>query len=47
MLDRAQRWAARMTWTGRERALELLRATNALVTPEEGQARNVHLLDPP
>jgi len=47
MVDRAQRWAALMTWTGRDRVLELMARTNALVTPEQAAAENVHLLDPP
>ena len=47
VLDRAQRWASRMTWTGHERVLELLRETNALTPPEQAQALNLHLLDPP
>lgn len=46
MIDRAQRWAALMTWTGHDRVMELLRATNALVPPEQAQALNLHLLDP-
>ena len=46
MIDRAQRWAAEMTWTGRDWVMELLERTNALVTPDEATARNVHLLDP-
>jgi fido (protein-threonine AMPylation protein) len=47
VLDRAQRWASRMTWTGPERVRELLRTTNALTPPEQAQALNLHLLDPP
>jgi hypothetical protein len=47
VLDRAQRWASRMTWTGHERVLELLRETHALTPPEQAQAQNLHLLDPP
>ncbi len=46
MIDRAQRWAALMPWADRDRALDLLVQTNALVTPEEAAAENVHLLDP-
>jgi Fic/DOC family len=46
MIDRAQRWAALMTWTGHERVLALLRETNALVTPDSARALNLHLLDP-
>jgi len=47
MVDRAQRWATLMTWTGRDEVLELMARTNALVTPEQASAENVHLLDPP
>jgi fido (protein-threonine AMPylation protein) len=47
MIDRAQRWAALMTWTGHDRVLELLRQTNALATPERARELNLHLLDPP
>jgi fido (protein-threonine AMPylation protein) len=46
MLDRAQRWAASMTWSGHERVLELLEQTNALATPERARELNLHLLDP-
>lgn len=46
MLDRAQRWASLMHWTGRDRVLEAMGVTNALVTPEEALAQNLHLLDP-
>ena len=46
MLDRAQRWASLMPWTGRERVLGEMRRTNALVTPDEAAARNLHLRDP-
>jgi hypothetical protein len=46
MLDRAQRWAAAMTWTPRPRVLELIEATNALVPPEEARERDLQLLDP-
>lgn len=45
-IDRAQRWAALMPWADRDRVSELLVQTNALVTPEEAAAENVHLLDP-
>jgi hypothetical protein len=47
MLDRAQRWAALMPWTGHDRVLAALEQTNALVTPEQAAAANLHLLDPP
>jgi len=47
MLDRAQRWAASMTWSGHDRVLELLERTNALVTPERTRELDLHLLDPP
>ena len=46
VIDRAQRWVSLMSWTGHDRLLETLGQTNALVTPEETSARNVHLLDP-
>jgi hypothetical protein len=46
MIDRAQRWAAAMTWTPRARVLELMDATNALVEPERARELNLHLLDP-
>ena len=46
MIDRAQRWVSLMTWTGRDRVLELMNRTNALVTPEHAAARNLHLRDP-
>lgn len=46
MLDRAQRWAALMPWTSRDRVLELMNQTNALATPERAAADNVHLRDP-
>jgi len=46
MLDRAQRWASLMSWTGRERVLELMAQTNALVVPEQAAAANLHLRDP-
>lgn len=46
MIDRAQRWASLMTWTARDRVLALMTQTNALVTPDQAAAQNVHLLDP-
>ncbi len=46
MLDRAQRWAALMTWTGREQVLELMRETNALAAPDSARELDLHLLDP-
>lgn len=46
MLDRAQYWTSLMTWTDRDRVLDEMRETNALVTPEEVRERNLHLLDP-
>lgn len=45
-IDRAQRWAALMTWTDRDRVLALMEQTNALVTPEQAAVENAHLLDP-
>lgn len=46
MVDRAQRWAARMDWAPRARVMELLERTHALIPPEEAAAQNLHLLDP-
>ncbi len=46
MLDRAQRWAARMPWSGHDRVHEAMRTTNALRTPEEAEHESLHLLDP-
>ena len=46
-IDRAQRWAASMTWEPREQVIDLLRQTNALVDPREAGQSEVHLLDPP
>jgi len=46
MIDRAQQWAAHMTWTDHDHVLNLLQQTNALVTPERAQELNLHLLDP-
>ncbi|MGD0454077.1 MAG: Fic family protein [Solirubrobacteraceae bacterium] len=46
MIDRAQRWASLMTWTGHDRVLELMRQTNALAAPESVRELNLHLLDP-
>jgi fido (protein-threonine AMPylation protein) len=45
-IDRAQQWAASMDWTDRDRVFESLKQTNALVSPEQAAARNLHLLDP-
>jgi len=45
MLDRAQRWSDSVDWTDRDRVLEQLTRTNALVVPDEAQARNLHLVD--
>lgn len=45
MIDRAQRWADSVNWTDRDRVLEQLTRTNALVVPDEAQARNLHLVD--
>ncbi|MHB1808918.1 MAG: Fic family protein [Solirubrobacteraceae bacterium] len=47
MLDRAQRWALKMPWSGHDRVLEAMHATNALRTPEEVQEQGLRLLDPP
>ncbi len=47
MIDRAQRWAAHITWTDHDRVLDQLEQTNALITPERAQELNLHLLDPP
>ncbi len=46
MIDRAQRWTSLMTWTGRDRVMELMQQTNALVTPQHAAAANLHLRDP-
>jgi fido (protein-threonine AMPylation protein) len=46
MIDRAQRWASRMPWTGHDRVLRLMRETNALVAPDNARELNLHLLDP-
>jgi hypothetical protein len=46
MLERAQRWASLVDWTDRDRLLELMEQTNALVTPDRAAAENLHLLDP-
>lgn len=46
VIDRAQRWTSLMPWTGRDRVVELMEQTNALVTPEQTAAENLHLLDP-
>ncbi len=45
-IDRAQRWASLMPWSDRDRVLDLMARTNALATPEETAAGNLHLLDP-
>lgn len=46
MIDRAQRWASLMSWTGREQVMALMERTGALVSPERAAAENVHLRDP-
>ncbi len=46
VLDRAQRWAAAMTWTDPAEVLAQLRATNALVTPDEADASGLRLREP-
>jgi Fic family protein len=46
MIDRAQQWAAHMTWTDHDHVLNRLQQTNALITPEHAQELNLHLLDP-
>lgn len=45
MVDRAQRWASLMEWSGRDRVLKLMEQTNALVTPDRAAAENIHLAD--
>lgn len=45
-IDRAQRWAALMEWSDRDRVLELMGESNALVDPVQAAAENLHLLDP-
>lgn len=46
MIDRAQRWASLMPWTGHDHVLELMNETNALITPDDARELNLHLLDP-
>jgi hypothetical protein len=46
-IDRAQRWASSMTWSPRERVLDLMQRTNALIDPRDAEDRDVRLLDPP
>jgi fido (protein-threonine AMPylation protein) len=46
MIDRAQRWASLMTWTGHDHVLQLMHETNALTTPDDARELNLHLLDP-
>lgn len=46
MIDRVQRWASLLEWTGRDSVLALMDQTNALVTPDRASAQNIHLLDP-
>jgi hypothetical protein len=46
VIDRAQRWVSLMSWTGHDEVLELMSQTNALISPEEASAGNIHLLDP-
>jgi hypothetical protein len=46
VIDRAQRWTSLMPWIGRDRVVALMERTNALATPEETAAANLHLLDP-
>lgn len=45
MLERAQRWASLMPWTGRDRVLGAMQQTNALIAPDRAAADNLHLLD--
>lgn len=44
-IDRAQRWVASIDWADREELPHALERTNALVTPDDAAARNVHLRD--
>jgi hypothetical protein len=46
MADRAQRWATLVDWSGLDRALPQLEATNALVPPDQAEDEGVVLLDP-
>jgi len=46
MVDRAQRWAAAMTWKPHDRVLDLMEQTNALLDPHDREHSDVHLLDP-
>jgi Fic/DOC family protein len=46
MVDRVQRWAALVDWSGRDSAFADLGASNALVHPDEAEERNLILLDP-
>lgn len=46
MIDRAQRWAALMPWDDRQRVLDAMARTHALVDPDEAQRGDVHLADP-
>lgn len=45
VMDRAQRWVAGVDWSDRAQVSAALKRTNALVTPSEAAARNIHLLD--
>lgn len=46
MIDRAQRWASKMSWSGHDYVLNALEATNALIPPEQAAICDLHLLDP-
>ena len=46
MVDRAQSWASKMTWAGRDRVFALMGETNALADPRDVDDRDLHLLDP-
>ncbi len=45
VIDRAQRWVASVDWADRDALPSVLARTNALVTPQDAAARNLHLLD--
>jgi hypothetical protein len=46
MADRAQRWASLVDWATMDLALDQLRGSNALVAPDEAEARGLTLRDP-
>jgi Fic/DOC family len=46
MADRAQRWASLVDWSTMPKAISQLKASNALVAPDEAEERGLLLLDP-